>query len=98
MTMNKKLRTAGITVIAAAVAGALAALIVRDQINRHQRDLFSPRALKRLAALGHMGKEPANVDTICLLRDFVAWEPRRLLRERARAIVMRMENEVAQVA
>jgi hypothetical protein len=96
--VNKKLRMAGITVLAAAAAGAIAALIVRDQITRHQRDLFNPRALRRLAALGHVSKEPATVDTIRLLRDFVAWEPRKLLRERAKAIVERMEAEAVHVA
>ncbi|MGY8797158.1 MAG: hypothetical protein ACKVG4_00060 [Longimicrobiales bacterium] len=95
--MNKKIRTAGITVLAAAAAGAIAALIIRDQITRHQRDLFNPRALRRLAALGHVSKEPASVDMIRLLRDFVAWEPRKMLRERAAAIVERMEGEVAHV-
>ena len=94
--MSNRLRTAGITVLAAAAAGALAALIIRDQITRHKRDLFSPRALLRLAALGHVSKAPASVDTIRMLRDFVAWEPRRLLRERAQSIVSRMEEEVAQ--
>ena len=95
--MNKKIRTAGITVLAATAAGAIAALIIRDQITRHQRDLFNPRALRRLAALGHVSKEPASVDMIRLLRDFVAWEPRKMLRERAAAIVERMEGEVAHV-
>ena len=93
--MSNRLRTAGITVLAAAAAGALAALIIRDQITRHRRDLFSPLALRRLAALGHVNKAPASVDTIRMLRDFVAWEPRRLLRERALSIVSRMEEEVA---
>ncbi|MBT3326588.1 MAG: hypothetical protein HN396_10135 [Gemmatimonadales bacterium] len=95
--MNKKIRSAGLTVLAAAAAGAIAALIIRDQITRHQRDLFNPRALRRLAALGHVSKEPASVDMIRLLRDFVAWEPRKMLRERAAAIVERMEGEVAHV-
>ena len=93
--MNKKLKTAGITILAAAAAGAVAALIVRDQISRHQRDLFSPRALRRLAALGYMNGSAASVDNIRLLRDFIAWEPRRLLRQRARTILVRMEAEVA---
>lgn len=93
--MRKKLRVAGITVLAAAAAGALAALVIRDQITRHQRNLFSPRALKRLAALGHMSGQPASVDNIRVLRDFIAWEPRKLLRTRARAIVTRMEEEAA---
>ena len=96
--MNNKMKTAGLTVLAAAAAGALAALFIRDQISRHQRDLFNPRAIRRLAALEHVSKEPATVDSIRLLRDFVAWEPRKLLRGRARAIVARMENEVAAIA
>ena len=93
--MNRKLRVAGLTVLAATAAGALAALVVRNQITRHQRDLFSPRALKRLAALGHVGKVPASVDNIRLLRDFIVWEPRKMLRERARSILARMETEIS---
>lgn len=80
--------------MATAAAGAVAALVVRDQISRHRRNLFSPRALRRLAALGHIAGEEASVDNIRLLRDFIAWEPRKLLRERARTIVDRMEIEV----
>ena len=95
--MNKKLRAAGLTILAAAVVGGVIALIVRRQISRHRRDLFSPRGLRRLAALGHMNREAASVENIRLLRDFISWEPRRALRERARAILGRMEHEVAQV-
>ncbi len=88
--MDKRIRAAGITVLAAAAAGAVAAMIVRGQISRHRRDLFSPQAFKRLAALGHISREPASVDLIRLLRDFIAWEPRKMLRERAQTIVDRM--------
>jgi len=95
--MNKKLRAAGLTILAAAVAGGIIALIVRSQISRHRRDLFSPRALRRLAALGHMNREAASVENIRLLRDFIAWEPRRALRERARSILGRMEHDVARL-
>lgn len=98
MTTSKKLRIAGLTVLATAAAGALAALVLRDQIHRHQRDLFSPRALRRLAALGHMSGAPATVDNIRVLRDFIAWEPRKLLRSRARSIVARMEAEAGEPA
>ncbi len=92
--MNRKLEAAGVTILAAAVAGGVIALIVRDQIARHRRDLFSPRSLRRLAALGHMKREAASVDNIRVLRDFIAWEPRPMLRQRARAILGRMENEI----
>ena len=95
--MNRRLRTAGLTVLAAAAAGALAALIIRGQISRHQRDLFSPRAFRRLAALGHIHGEPASVDLIHLLRDFVSWEPRKMLRERAQGIMDRMMDEATQI-
>jgi hypothetical protein len=91
--MDKKLRTAGFTVLAAAAAGALAAMIIRGQISRHQRDLFNPRAFRRLAALGHINREAASVDLIRLLHDFIAWEPRQMLRERAQVIVDRMLEE-----
>jgi hypothetical protein len=95
--MNRTLKTAVITVAAAAAAGALAALIIRGQISRHRRDLFSPRAFRRLAALGHMSREPASVDSIRVLRDFISWEPRKALRERAQAIVDRMMVEAVEL-
>lgn len=95
--MNRTLKTAVITVAAAAAAGALAALIIRGQISRHRRDLFSPRAFRRLAALGHMNREPASVDAIRVLRDFISWEPRRALRDRAQVIVDRMMDEVVEL-
>ena len=95
--MNRTLKTAVITVAAAAAAGALAALIIRGQISRHRRDLFSPRAFRRLAALGHMGREPASVDSIRVLRDFISWEPRKALRERAQAIVDRMMADAVEL-
>lgn len=95
--MNRTLKTATITVLAAAGAGALAALVIRGQIHRHRRDLFSPRAFRRLAALGHMSREPASVDAIRVLRDYISWEPRQALRDRARAIVSRMMSEAAEL-
>lgn len=91
--LRRNLKIAGITLAAAAAATALAAWLVRDQISRHRKNLFSPHALRRLAALGHMAGESATVDHITLLRDFIAWEPRRLLRNRARVVLERMEHE-----
>lgn len=88
-----RLRVLAITVLATAAAGAVAVLIVRNQIARHRRELFSPNVLQRLAALGYMARRSATVDNILLLRDFISWEPRRLLRGRARTILRRMEDE-----
>jgi hypothetical protein len=68
-------------------------VLVRSQISRHRRDLFSASLLDRLAALGFICGEPASVEGITLLRDFVSWERHGLLRARARAILSRMEAE-----
>ncbi len=78
---------------AAAAAGAVAAWVIRDQMQRHSRDLFSPSFFRRLAALGYMAKADATVDHINLMKDFVAWESREALRRRAQAIVARMERD-----
>ena len=91
--MKRSIKTAGITVLAVAAVGAVAALVIRDQLDRHRRDLFSPQPLRRLACLGHMSGAEATVDNITLLRDFVAWEPRKLLRSRAKVILRRMEGQ-----
>ena len=91
--MKRSLRAAGIAVLAVAAAGTVATLLVRDQLDRYQRDLFSPRPLRRLACLGHMARADATVDNITLLRDFVAWERHRLLKNRAKVILRRMEEQ-----
>jgi hypothetical protein len=90
--MNKALRATWITMTAIAAVGTVAAWLVRDQMDRHRRNLFSPNPLKRLACLGHMAGSEASVSDINLLRDFMAWEPKRLLRNRARVILKRMED------
>ncbi len=96
--MNQSLRKTGIALLVVATAGALAALFVRDQVSRYRRDLFSPRSVKRLGALRHMAGAEASVDNITVLRDFIAHEPRGLLRRQARTIIRRMESEILGVA
>ena len=91
--MENKARNTGIAVLAAAGAGAGAAWVIRDQMKRHSRDLFSPSFFRRLAALGYMAKADATVDHINLMKDFVSWESRAALRRRAQAIVERMERD-----
>lgn len=85
-----------VTAAAVGVAGAVAALVVRDQIHRQQRNLFHPSALRRMAALEHVSRQHGSVDHLNLLRDYIAWEPRRLLRNRARALMERMGEEVTE--
>lgn len=95
---KRLLRVTGIAAAAVVVVGAVAALLVRDQMSRHRRNLFDPLAIRRMAALGHVARQDPSVDHINLLRDYVAWEPRRLLRERAAAIVQRMEQRALELA
>lgn len=83
--------------LAVAAAAALGALLVRDQITRHRRDLFSSHPLRRLAALGYIASRSASVDSILLLRDFIAWEQQVLLKRRAMALLARMEQDPALV-
>lgn len=92
MESKQVLRTTAFTVLAVAAVAALGVLLVRDQISRSRRDLFSPHPLRRLAALEYLGGHAASVDTILLLRDFLAWEPRPLLRKRAAAVLSRLEE------
>lgn len=94
MDSKSIIRTTGVTLLAVAAVGALGAILVRDQISRHRRDLFSSHPLRRLAALGYLGGRPASVELVMLLRDFIAWEPRTLLRDRARVMLARMEGDL----
>src|SRR5688500_7729949 len=96
MRRDKVARTFGIVILILGAAAGLGALIVRDQMSRHKRDLFSAHAFRRFAALGYLARMPASIDLVRTLRDFVAREPRRLLRSRARSILARMESALEQ--
>lgn len=96
METQRILRTTGLTALAALAVGGLGTWLVRDQITRHRRDLFSPHPLRRLAALGYLGGRPASPDAVLLLRDFIAWEARPLLRRRAAALLTRLEDALAE--
>lgn len=72
-------------------AGALAGwLLAQRRFATHQRDLFSPRPLRRLGALGYLAGQ-TGVDTIRVLRDYLAWERQPVLRRRAQAILRGLE-------
>jgi hypothetical protein len=94
MRRSSIMRTVGIVLIAlGAVAGA-GTLVVRDQMTRHRRNLFSSQALQRLAALGYLSGAPATVELVQLLRDYCSWEQNTILRKRATPIVTRMERDL----
>lgn len=88
------LKVAGLAVVGAVAMTVLGVFLAREQMVRHRRDLFSPHPLRRLAALGYLKSHP-EIDNVMLLRDFLAWEERPLLRKRAAAILEDMERSVA---
>lgn len=74
--------------LAAGVVGGW--LLAQRRLTMHRRDLFSPRPLRRLAALGFLAGQ-TGVGTIRLLRDYLAWERQPVLRRRAQAILRTLE-------
>jgi hypothetical protein len=94
MRRSSVLRTTGLILLSLGTVAAVTALVVRDQMSRHQRDLFSSHPLKRFAALGYVAGTPASVELVQLLRDFCAWEPNTILRRRAQQILARMEKQL----
>ena len=91
---NRLLRTVGLALAGAVAVSALGVLLVRDQVHRHRRDLFSPRPLRRLAALTYIGRHP-HIENTRLLRDFLGWETEPMLRRRAASILERMERALS---
>ena len=65
-------------------------VLAQRRLELNQRELFSPQPLRRLAALGFLAGQ-GGVETVRLLRDYLAWERQPVLRRRAGALVRRME-------
>jgi len=69
-------------------------VLAQHSLSRYRRALFSGRPLQRLSALGYLSAHP-TVETVRLLRDYIAWEQQPMLRRRAEALVRRMEGKLA---
>ncbi len=82
---SRSLLFAGSAMIGAAAGWVMA----QRRLTFHRRDLFSPRPLRRLAALGYLAGQN-GVDNARLLRDYLAWERQPMLRRRAEAILKRL--------
>ena len=80
---------------AAAVGVAAGWLLAGRHITRHRTSLFSAKPLQRLSALAALAAEP-SIANARLLRDYLAWEPRPLLRRRATALLRSMETALAE--
>jgi hypothetical protein len=77
-----------------AVVGATAGwVLAQRRLTFHRRDLFSPRPMRRLAALGFLAGQ-GGVETARLLRDYLSWERHQVLRRRAETILRRLESNL----
>ncbi len=63
-------------------------------VERCKADLFSASRYRRLAALSYLAGQE-RVETLHLLRDYLAWEPMAALRRRATRMVRRLEEHLA---
>jgi len=89
------MRSRGLLLGGGAVLGAAAGwVLAQRRLTFHRRDLFSPRPMRRLAALGFLAGQD-GVETTRLLRDYLAWERQPMLRRRAEAILKRLQSTLA---
>ena len=73
------------------LGGVAAGSLVWTRMQRqYRRDLFSKSPLRRVAALGYL-RARATVNTAQLLREYIAWEPRSILRDRGAQMLKRIE-------
>jgi len=79
--------------VAVGFLGGIAAgsLLWSRMQKQYRRNLFSRHALRRVAALGYLRARP-TVNTAQLLREYVAWEPRAILRQRGAKMLKRLES------
>ena len=78
---------------AVAAGAVIGALLAQRSMGRWRNSLFSPRPLRRLAALGYLSGHPGP-EAVRVLRDYLAWEEHPALRRRAESIMRRMESKL----
>jgi hypothetical protein len=73
------------------LGGVAAGTLMWSHMQRqYRRNLFSKHALRRVAALGYLRARP-TVNTAQLLREYIAWEPRQVLRQRGARMLKQLE-------
>lgn len=84
--------------IAMGFAGGLVvgAALWSTQLHFSRRDLFSVQPLRRLAALGYLAGQP-SIEAVRLLRDYIQWETRPVLRRRGEEVLRQVEAYLALV-
>ncbi len=89
------MRSRGLLFTGGAVFGAAAGwVLAQRRLTFHRQDLFNPKPMRRLAALGYLAGQ-TDVETARLLRDYLAWERQPMLRRRAEVILKRLESTLA---
>jgi hypothetical protein len=84
-------RSRGAFVAVGFVGGLAAGTLLWSRMQRHyRRNLFSRSPLLRVAALGYLRAKP-TVNTAQILREYVAWEPRPMLRQRGARMLRHLE-------
>lgn len=58
---------------------------------QYRRNLFSKSPILRVAALGYLRARP-SLNTATILREYVAWEPRSVLRRRGARMLRQLES------
>lgn len=83
----------GATFVAVGFLGGIAAgsLMWSRMQRNYRRSLFSRNPLFRVAALGYL-RGRRTVNAAQLLREYVAWEPRPVLRQRGARMLKRLES------
>jgi hypothetical protein len=73
------------------VGGIAAGTLVWNRLQHNcRRELFSRSALRRIAALGYLRARP-TITTAQLLKEYIAWEPRPVLRQRGARMLKHIE-------
>lgn len=80
--------------VALTVGFTVGAMWWSQRQEKHQRALYSPRKLRRLAALGWLSGQP-TAQSVMTLREYLSWERNPVLRRRARRLLTRFENALA---
>ncbi|MBA3317622.1 MAG: hypothetical protein H0T50_05970 [Gemmatimonadales bacterium] len=89
------MRSRGLLFTGGAVVGAAAGwVLAQRRLTVHRRDLFSPRPMRRLAALGYLAGQE-GMETARALREYLAWERQPMLRRRAESLLKRLESTLA---
>ena len=88
------------TTLAAAgfVCGAVAGALMWSRVRHNYRgQLFSRHPLQRFVALSYLSARP-TVESARVLRDYVRWEQRSVLRGHGARLLRRIEERLAEAA